>query len=112
MPTDATTSYGNGTATGIGMLHGVGIESPTQIAIFVASTSAVGVSFGLVLLGMWVAGLIISNAVLAGLAGAGVLNAEKSFPVYATLAVIISVLSIALGTLYLVGLDVLPSILT
>ena len=112
LPTDATTSYGNGTATGIGMLHGVGIESPTQIAIFVASTSAVGVSFGLVLLGMWVAGLIISNAVLAGLAGAGVLNAEKSFPVYATLAVIISVLSIALGTLYLVGLDVLPSILT
>ncbi len=112
LPTEATTTYGNGTATGIGMLHGVGIESPTQIAIFVASTSAVGVSFGLVLLGAWVAGLIISNAVLALLAGAGVLNAEKSFPVYATLAVIISVMSIALGTLYLIGLDVLPGILT
>lgn len=112
LPEQATASYGNGTATGIGMLHGVGIESPTQIAIFVASTSVAGVSFGLVLLGFWVLGLIIANAVLAVLAGAGMLNAERSFPVYATLAVIIGVVSIALGTLYLVGLDVLPGILT
>ena len=112
LPDQATASYGNGTATGIGMLHGVGIESPTQIAIFVASTSVAGVGCGAVLLGAWVAGLIIANAVLALLAGAGLLNAERSFPIYATLAVIVSVASIALGTLYLLGLDILPGILT
>ena len=112
LPSDATASYGNGTATGIGMLHGVGVESPTQIAIFVASTAAVGVSFGLVLLATWVVGLIIANAAIAGLAGAGLLQAERSFPIYATLAVVVSLMSIALGVLYLLGLDILPGILT
>ena len=94
------------------MLHGVGVESPTQIAIFVASTAAVGVSFGLLLLATWVAGLIIANAAIAALAGAGLLHAERSFPIYAGLAVVVSVMSIGLGVLYLLGLDILPGILT
>ena len=92
------------------MLHGVGIESPTQIAIFVASTAAVGAGFGLMLLGTWVLGLIVANAFLAAIAGAGLLNAERSFPVYATLAVVLSVASIVLGALFVLGLDVLPAL--
>ena len=111
LPSDADASYGNRTAAGIGMLHGVGIESPTQIAIFVASTSVAGLGFGLVLLASWVIGLLVANALLALLAGAGVLNAERSFPVYATLAVVVSILSIVLGFLYLAGFDFLPQII-
>ena len=111
LPTQADASYGNGTAAGIGVLHGVGVESPTQIAIFVATTASVGVGYGFILLGMWVVGLLVANAAIAALAGAGLLQAERSFPIYATLAVIVSVMSIALGTLYLLGLDVLPGLL-
>ena len=92
------------------MLHGVGIESPTQIAIFVASTAAVGAGFGIMLLGMWVLGLIIANAFLALIASVGLLNAERSFPIYATLAVVLSIASIALGLLYIFGLDILPAL--
>ena len=99
-------------SVGIGMLHGVGVESPTQIAIFVASTAAVGVSFGLFLLAVWVVGLIVANAAIASLAGAGLLQAERSFLIYATLAVVVSLMSIGLGVLYLLGLDILPAILT
>jgi len=112
LPESADARYGNGTAAGIGMLHGVGIESPTQIAIFVASTAAVGVSFGLVLLALWVAGLLVANAAIALLAGAGLLQAERSFPIYATLAVVVGLMSIGLGVLYLLGLELLPDILT
>ena len=104
-PSTPTADYGGRTAAGIGMLHGIGIESPTQIAIFVASTSVAGVGFGLLLLGGWVVGLIAANAILALLAGSGLLNAERSFPIYATLAVIVSVFSIGLGILYLTGID-------
>ena len=111
LPDQADARYGNGTAAGIGMLHGVGVESPTQIAIFVASTAAVGVSFGLILLAAWVVGLLAANAVIAALAGAGLLRAEQNFTVYAALAVIVSIMSIALGMLYLLGLDILPGIL-
>lgn len=110
LPNSPDAGYSHGTATGIGMLHGVGIESPTQIAIFVASTAAVGAGFGLMLLGTWVLGLIVANAFLAAIAGAGLLNAERSFPVYATLAVVLSVASIVLGALFVLGLDVLPAL--
>lgn len=86
------------------MLHGIGIESPTQIAIFVASTAVAGTTVGLALLGAWVVGLIIANAGLAMLAGMGMLQADRSYPVYATLAVVLGVASLVMGTLYLTGL--------
>ena len=110
LPESAGVSYGHGTAAGIGMLHGIGVESPTQIAVFVASTSVGGVGFGLTLLAAWIGGLLGANAGLALLAGAGVFRAERSFAVYATVAVVIGLSSIALGTLYLLGLDILPAL--
>ena len=100
LPDDPSARYGNGTATGIGMLHGVGIESPTQIALFVASTSVAGASVGLLLLAGWIVGLIIANAALALLAGFGLLHAERNFGIYAALAITVGVMSIAMGVLF------------
>jgi cytochrome c biogenesis protein CcdA len=101
---------GNGTAAGIGLLHGIGIESPTQIAVFVASTSVSGTGTGVALLVAWVAGLVIANSVLAVLAGVGLLRAERHFAIYATVAVAVAVLSLAMGALMIAGLDVLPAL--
>jgi hypothetical protein len=56
--------------------------------------------------------LIVANAAIASLAGAGLLQAERNFLIYATLAVVVSLMSIGLGVLYLLGLDILPAILT
>ncbi len=110
LPGTATARYGNGTATGIGMLHGVGVESPTQIAVFVASTSVVGAWGGIVLLLAWVVGLIAANSILAVLAGAGLLHAERNFALYATLAVVVAAMSVAMGVAFIVGIDALPAI--
>lgn len=107
---DSTAGTGNGTAAGIGLLHGVGFESPTQIAVFVASTSVVGVWAGVGLLVAWVLGLIIANSALAVLAAYGLLGAERNFTIYATVAVIVGVASIAVGVLALIGYDGLPTI--
>ena len=109
---DPTAHAGNGTAAGIGVLHGIGFESPTQIAVFVASTSAVGATAGVTLLLAWVVGLLVANAALAGLAGFGLLHAERNFVIYATIAVIVALASLLMGVLLLTGVDVLPSILT
>ena len=107
---DQKTSVGNGTAAGIGMLHGIGIESPTQIAVFVASTAAVGWVSGVALLIAWCAGLVIANAGLALLAGFGMLHAERNFAVYVTVALLVAVSSIAMGVLLITGIDALPAI--
>ncbi len=110
LPDRATARYGNGTATGIGVLHGIGVESPTQIALFVASTSVAGSGVGILLLLGWVGGLILANTALAILAGFGLLHAERNFAVYATLASIVAVLSIVMGVMFTLGLDALPEI--
>ncbi|MEE9415382.1 MAG: hypothetical protein V3V01_08865, partial [Acidimicrobiales bacterium] len=109
---DVKVSTGNGTAAGIGVLHGIGFESPTQIAVFVASTSIVGASSGLMLLLAWVAGLLVANSALAALAGFGLLHAERNFVVYATIAVVVGLVSVAMGTLLLTGTELLPEILS
>lgn len=99
-----------GTATGIGMLHGVGVESPTQIGVFVASTSVVGRPAGFAILAAWCVGLVAANTGLALFACFGLLEARRNFRVYATVAVTVAIGSIAMGSFYLFGLEVLPSI--
>lgn len=106
----ATSEARAGTATGIGMLHGVGVESPTQIAVFVASTSVVGWTAGLAILAAWCVGLVVANSGLAVLAGFGLLEARRNFVVYATVAVLVAIGSIFMGMLYLLELDILPAI--
>jgi hypothetical protein len=105
VPETADARYLPGTATGIGMLHGVGVESPTQIAVFVVSTAAVGRSAGLLLLILWIVGLVMANMGLAVLAGFGLLHAERNFHVYAVVAVMVAVTSIVMGTLLAFGVD-------
>ena len=103
LPTSTSDRSGARSATGIGMLHGVGVESPTQIAVFVASTSIGGRGLGLVLLVAWVVGLVISSAMLAVLAVFGLLHAERNSTVYRLVALFVAVSSIAIGLLYLTG---------
>lgn len=104
VPSSATDRYGFGAATGIGMLHGVGVESPTQIAVFVASTSIGGAGLGLLLLVVWVVGLVVSNAALAVLAGSGLLHPERNATVYRLIALVVAVASIGMGVYYLTAL--------
>lgn len=106
------TQVGNGTAAAVGLLHGIGFESPTQIAIFVASTAVVGAGAGVALLCAWVAGLLIANSAIAALAVGGLMHAERNFVVYATVAVVVGVISVATGIVLVQGVELLPEILT
>jgi ABC-type nickel/cobalt efflux system permease component RcnA len=111
VPDRAFTSYGGTTAAGIGMLHGVSVESPTQIAVFIAATSAGGRGAGFALLTAWVVGLLVANTGIAGLASWGVLHARESRAIYLTIATIVALSSLVLGALLVGGYDALPEIL-
>lgn len=112
LPSSATARYGNGTAAGVGMLHGVGIESPSQIAVFVASTTVGGATAGVLLLIAWVGGLILANSMLAIAAGLGFLHAEKNFAFRAALSALVAVGSILVGVALLAGVDNLSDLVT
>src|SRR5262245_51302207 len=65
LPDDPFASYARGTAFGIGMIHGIGAETPTQVLIFVTAAGAGGEGTGLLLLVAFLAGLVTSNSVVA-----------------------------------------------
>jgi high-affinity nickel-transport protein len=112
MPDDPFVNYGRGTAFVVGMLHGVGAETPSQVLLFLAAAGAGGSAAGVLLLGVFLVGLITTNTAVAFASTYGFLNASKNFAVYATVAVVTGAFSLALGALYVLGRgSMLPEIL-
>ena len=103
-------SISSPTAIGVGVLHGIGVETPTQIAIFVATTQATGKAGGLLILLFWVVGLIIANSAIA-LLSIGANDWLRTHTVfYRFLAAIIGIVSVIVGILVLIEKDgILPA---
>jgi len=107
---DGALAYGNRTAFGVGMIHGVGAETPTQVLIFLTAAGAGGVATGLVVLFAFIAGLLVSNSLITLTSSMGFMTASRNFTVYATVAVITGVFSILVGVIFLVGeTSILPA---
>jgi len=110
-PDDPFVDYQRGTAFLVGMLHGIGAETPTQILIFAAAAGAGGRAAGAAVLGAFLLGLMSSNSLITVGSAFGFLRASKNFALYATVAVITGVFSLVLGVLFILGKDtLLPAI--
>lgn len=103
LPDDPFAAYGTWSALGVGAIHGIGAETPTQVLLFLAAAKAGGTGAGLVLLAVFVLGLLVSNSVIAVVSTFGFLNATRSFRTYAAVAVVTGVVSTAVGVLFLFG---------
>jgi high-affinity nickel-transport protein len=96
----------------IGMLHGVGAETPTQLLVFLAAANAGGTATGLAVLVVFVTGLLASNTVvtLIGARGFGLASARPAIQVSFALATV--AISVILGVSLLLGHDApLPSLI-
>ena len=63
-PDDPFVNYQKGTSFLVGMLHGVGAETPTQILIFTAAAGAGGKAAGIAVLAAFLVGLMTSNSMI------------------------------------------------
>lgn len=90
-------------AFGIGMVHGVGAETPTQVVVFLAAANAGGTTIGITVLIVFLAGLFASNSVVTLLGVTGFRKAADRQSVHITMAVVTTVMSIAVGFALLVG---------
>ena len=112
-PDDTFANYGTGTAIGVGMIHGVGAETPTQVLIFIAAAGAGGTAVGIAVLLAFIIGLVLSNSVITVGSAVGFLSASRNFAVYAAVGVITAVFSLVLGILVLFGKEsILPAFFT
>jgi high-affinity nickel-transport protein len=109
LPDDPLPAYGGGAAVGVGMIHGVGFETPTQALVFVTAAGAGTRVAGLLVLACFLAGLLAANTVVAIASTFGLTGASSRARLYTAVSLVAAAASLALGLLYVFGKgDVMP----
>jgi len=109
---DPFVRYGTWSSFGVGVLHGIGAETPTQVLIFATAAEATDPASAVGVLVAFLVGLFAANTVVAVAATFGYDRLGRSRVVRGALAAVTAAFSIAVGTLSLLGRgDVLPGIL-
>ena len=109
---DGDGGYSRASSVGIGALHGIGAETPTQVVVFLAAATAGGVAAGVAVLIAFVAGLVAANSAITFASAFGLAAAAKRRRVQIAMGVSTAAMSIAIGVLFVVGIDgMLPAFL-
>jgi high-affinity nickel permease len=96
-------NYNGGSVFGIGVLHGLGAETPTQLMLFLLAASLGGTLLGFLGLIAFAVGLIAMNTVMTA-ALSGLYSGGLARPwVYQLLSVAGAVYSLAVGCIFLFG---------
>jgi len=98
---DDVQQYGVATSYGIGLIHGIGAETGTQVLIIGTAVGAGSKGMSVATLLVFVAGLLISNSFVTVLSAAGFVSAGRRQAVYVVVGAFAAVFSLALGLLYL-----------
>ncbi|HEX9313410.1 MAG TPA: hypothetical protein VGA30_11390 [Actinomycetota bacterium] len=107
---DTFMNYGKATAFFVGMIHGIGAETPTQVLVFLAAAGAGGTGVGMIVLGTFVVGLLASNSLITLGSAFGFLRASRNFRIYVTVAILTAAFSLAIGTIFLLKTTLLPAL--
>ncbi len=95
--------YGTGSTFLVGVIHGLGAETPTQLLLFLTTVNLGGTVAGLLGLLMFIAGLLLMNTLMCASA-AGLFSATLRRPVaLRTLTLLTSAYSIVVGAVFLLG---------
>lgn len=105
------TAYGPRTALGVGMIHGIGAETGTQVLLIAAIGGASSEGLGLPMLGAFIVGLLISNSIVVVVTSMGFIASRVRERLYVAVGVVAGTFSLVIGALFLVGADAsLPAI--
>ncbi|HUQ43164.1 MAG TPA: hypothetical protein VM451_01955 [Candidatus Limnocylindria bacterium] len=109
-PVEAST-YGARTAFGVGMIHGIGAETGTQVLIIAAVGGAASVGLGIPMMLAFIAGLLISNTAIVLISATGFVASQLRQRIYLVVGVIAGVFSLVVGLVFLFGVEsILPEL--
>jgi cytochrome c biogenesis protein CcdA len=104
-------SYGTRTALGVGMIHGIGAETGTQVLLIAAVGGASSAGLGVPMLLAFVLGLLISNFAIVVVSSVGFVASQTRERVYVVVGAVAGIFSLIIGSVFLFGLDgVLPDL--
>jgi len=104
-------SYGARTAFGVGMIHGIGAETGTQVLLIAAVGGAASAGLGIPMLLAFVLGLLVSNFAIVVVSSIGFVASQTRERIYVAVGAVAGVFSLGLGLLFVLGQDgALPSL--
>ncbi|MFA4934248.1 MAG: cytochrome c biogenesis protein CcdA [Candidatus Methanoperedens sp.] len=98
--------YGNRASYLIGMIHGIGAETPSQMLLFALAISAGAAAqkeLGAVIIVVYSLGLVTTNTLMGVLGAYGYVKSSRRQKLYRSAAFVTGAFSIVLGTLFLFG---------
>jgi len=102
-PEDRTWNYTSSSVTMIGVVHGLGAETPSQLMIFLLAANLGGVSKGFLGLAMFIGGLLVMNTIMTAVA-VGLFGASSRLPRFQfVVTALTAIYSLAVGALFLFG---------
>jgi len=104
-------SYGVRTAFGVGMIHGIGAETGTQVLLIASIGLASSQGLGIPMMIAFIAGLLISNSIIVLITATGFIASRIRERLYVAIGVVAGAFSLVIGIVFLLGLDAdLPSL--
>jgi high-affinity nickel-transport protein len=98
-------SYGPRTAFGVGMIHGIGAETGSQVLLIAAIGGASASGLGVPMLIAFVVGLLISNSLVVVITATGFIATRARERVYLAIGLVAGTFSLLVGAIFLFGLQ-------
>ena len=107
----ATTNLSRRAAFSIGVLHGTGAETPTQVILFASAAASGSSGAAAVILGAFIAGLLASDVLVAAAWLSGRLAVRRLPPLQVGIGVLTGLSSMSVGLLFVAGrANLLPAL--
>jgi high-affinity nickel-transport protein len=104
-------SYGMRTAFVVGLIHGIGAETGTQVILIASIGLASSQGLGIPMMVAFIVGLLISNSIVVLITATGFIASRFRERLYVAIGVVAGTFSLVIGTVFLLGLDgQLPSL--
>jgi high-affinity nickel permease len=104
-------SYGARTAFGVGLIHGIGAETGTQVVLIASIGLASSQGLGIPMMVAFIVGLLISNSIVVLITATGFIASRFRQRLYVVVGVIAGTFSLVIGTIFLFGLEGLLPVL-
>jgi high-affinity nickel-transport protein len=104
-PQMAPQEFGAVSAFSIGMIHGIGAETGTQVLVIATAVGAASKIAGVVALLSFVAGLLVSNLLITIASTAGFASVQRRQTIYVGIGLVAATFSLILGLLFIFAVD-------
>lgn len=98
-------SYGPKTSFGVGMIHGIGAETGSQVLLIAAVGGASSGGLGVPMLFAFVVGLLISNFGIVVISSVSFVSSQARERLYVAVGAVAGLFSLVIGAIFLFGLD-------